>query len=466
MLVTPRWTTWALLGGVMIARCCATEGAARKQALVTDPSVVFSVPEVPRPSYLAPMVDPTFGTTITRIADDTGRPIVWSEPTAAAGTWSNDARHHYVDDQPWNSDGSLLVLENRGKPNIIFLDGRTYQPKFPLPRNYERGQDRWHPSPDHPHERINLKGSRLEWFDVVRGVQTRHWALPFPATNDIAGNPSRDGRFIVLTDTSEGSLTGRMFVVDMDPQPPYSPYPNRRIGPPRDLFSDTGLPNLSLDWAAISPSGRYAVVVYNRPANDFWRVYDVDPQTLALTPRALPKSYPGTSGAADKGFLYNLGHGDMTLNPFDHDEDAAAGQEHAKNAGRIVNGKPISWLLMVRLSDGEITPLSDPNNEAYPFHISARNFDRPGWVYVSYHPATGKRFGDEIVAVKLDGSKSVERLAHTHSNARGLYRAEPHAVPSPDGRHVIFASNWASSCGSTSGPKNDIKAYVIDTRRR
>jgi hypothetical protein len=120
---------------------------------------------------------------------------------------------------------------------------------------------------------------------------------------------------------------------------------------------------------------------------------------------------------------------------------------------------------MVRLRDGQITPLSDPENEAYLFHVSARNFDRPGWVYVTYYPGAGKRFGDEIVAVKLDGSK-VERLGHTHSDARGLYRGEPHAVPSRDGRRLVFASNWATGDGSPSAQKNDIKAYIIDMRKR
>ncbi|MCX7826878.1 MAG: hypothetical protein N2689_15170, partial [Verrucomicrobiae bacterium] len=83
---------------------------------------------------------------------------------------------------------------------------------------------------------------------------------------------------------------------------------------------------------------------------------------------------------------------------------------------------------------------------------------------VSYYPADGKRFSDEIVAVKLDGSGAVERLGRTHSDARGLYRAEPHAVPSRDGRRVIFASNWARACGDSVAMKNDIKAYVIETR--
>jgi hypothetical protein len=115
---------------------------------------------------------------------------------------------------------------------------------------------------------------------------------------------------------------------------------------------------------------------------------------------------------------------------------------------------------MVRLRDGFVTSLTDPNNEAFPHHISTRNLNRPGWAYVSYYPSPGQRFNDEIVAVKLDGSKACERVAHMHSDFNGCYRCEPHAVPSPDGMRVIFASNWALdciACPSTS----DIKDYVV-----
>jgi len=30
------------------------------------------------------------------------------------GTWGSDARHHYSKDQPWNSDGTLIALQNGG----------------------------------------------------------------------------------------------------------------------------------------------------------------------------------------------------------------------------------------------------------------------------------------------------------------------------------------------------------------
>jgi hypothetical protein len=124
----------------------------------------------------------------------------------------------------------------------------------------------------------------------------------------------------------------------------------------------------------------------------------------------------------------------------------------------------MAGVVMVRLRDGFVTMLTDPANEAFPHHLSTRNLDRPGWVYASYYPAAGQRFSDEVVAIKLDGSLAVERLAHIHSSISGCYRCEPHAVPSRDGQRVIFASNWAAFCSSGCGTSSDIKDYVVATQ--
>ncbi len=128
---------------------------------------------------------------------------------------------------------------------------------------------------------------------------------------------------------------------------------------------------------------------------------------------------------------------------------------------RACPGSPIGRVVKVRLRDGRVTPLSDPTGEAPVSHVSTRNLDRPGWAYVSYYKESGKRFSDEVVAVKLDGSLQVERLAHLHTSAAGCYRCEAHPVPSPDGRRVLFASNWARDCASGCGPATVIGDYVI-----
>jgi hypothetical protein len=59
-----------------------------------------------------------------------------------------------------------------------------------------------------------------------------------------------------------------------------------------------------------------------------------------------------------------------------------------------------------------------------------------------------------------DGSGQVERLCHMHTAADGCYRCEAHPAPSPDGRRVLFASNWSQDC-LLCGSASDIKDYVV-----
>jgi len=82
--------------------------------------------------------------------------------------------------------------------------------------------------------------------------------------------------------------------------------------------------------------------------------------------------------------------------------------------------------------------------------------DQP-WIFKE----AGKRFSDELIAVKLDGRKAVERYAHMHSAASGCYRCEQHPAPSPDGSMIAFASNRAEDCGAGCGSASVIKNYVL-----
>ena len=425
-----------------------------QQGLLTDPSVVLEVPEAAKPAYGAPLELIPFRTRVTRIVGDSGQPFrVGGTP----GVWGRDARHHYSKDQPWNADGTLLALQNRGggSPTLLFLNGESYEPRFGRCGGY-RGDDRWHPDTAYANVRIAVQDTVLVWFDVVNCRELRRWSLPWPVIGlgMSEGNVSADGRFVALSDGR------RMFIVDMDPGTPLAPYPNRRIGPPVDISDCRVTSTCAVGWVSISPSGRYVVVAY-RGAR--LRVYDVDHEALTATPRPLPASAPRCTGTGAQGFIYDLGHADMAPNPFDGGEDVIVGQEHCGNRGKTVDGKRIGGVVMVRLRDGAVTALTDPTNESYPHHVSARNYDRPGWVYVGYYPAPGKRFNDEIIAVKLDGSQAVERLAHKRSSSRGCYRCESHAVPSRDGRRVLWASNWVTQ-PSGADSLLAIQAYVVDTR--
>ncbi len=439
-------------GGTWLAREIAHSRRPAVTLAVTDGTAVLSPPEVAKPGYLKAIRPPPFATTVTRIVGDPASAIRF--PGAAAGQWGSDARHHYSDDQPWNADQTLIAIQNYGDgtPSNVYLDGETYRPRLPQCPTYEVRDDRWHPVL--PTVRVNAGGNLLEWFDVAACRQVRSWTL-LEGVEDLGltdGNLTMDGRFVVLGNQRS------MFALDMDPQPPHDPYPSNRVGPPVDITYG----GFEIDFVSISPSGRYAVVHYR---GDHDRVFDIDPDTLAMAPRAMPADTPRCAGTAADGFVYDLGHPDLALDPFDEDEDVIVGQEHCGRIGETVNGTRMGGVVKVRLRDGKVTSLTDPENEAYPYHVSTRNTKRPGLAYVTYYEGEdGRRFDQEIMAVRLDGSGAVERWAHHHSDTKDCYRCEPHAVPSPDGLRLIFASSWSLDCAGRCGAQSVPQAYVVDAR--
>jgi hypothetical protein len=249
----------------------------------------------------------------------------------------------------------------------------------------------------------------------------------------------------------------------MDPQPPFAPWPAVRIGPiytfPPCSLEVANPTNCAVGQLSISASGRYVDVKYasgSDTTTDLHRIFDVDETTLALSPRRLDDGALrcGSFQARPNGWVFPLKHGDLTMDPFDAGEDILVG-------GRSCPGSNIGRVVKVRLRDGKVTALSDPKNEAAVSHVSTRNFERPGWAYVSYFRAPGKRFSGEIVAVKLDGSLEVERWVHYHGLTPGCYRCEAHPVPSRDGKRILFASNWATDCGDSCGAASDVKDFVV-----
>ncbi len=434
---------------------------------VTDSSLVFTVPSVPRPAYLTAVTEPTFGARVTRIGGDSGQPLAVSS-SGESGVWGSDARHHYSKDQPWNADGTLLAIENGsstgGTPARLLLDGETYEPRYGRCA-YTLDDSRWHPSLDHAFEMIGVREATdsLVWFNPVACTQTRGWKLPIkPSKIGFGeGNASADGRYLAIANATS------IVVVDMDPQAPFASYAdgNRRRGPvytlPACSLSTSQPTSCAIGNISISPSGRYIDVKYSGPTTetqDAHRIFEVDPITLAIKPHNMADASArcGTFQSRPNGWIFPLKHADMTLDPFDQNEDVVIG-------GRSCSGSSIGRVVKVRLRDGAVIALTSPDNEASVRHVSARNLDRPGWAYVSYYRVAGKRFNDEIIAVKLDGSRAVQRFAHTHSLVSSCYRCEPHAVPSRDGRRVLWASNWAQDC-SACGSSTDIKGYIIDAR--
>jgi hypothetical protein len=446
-----------LFAGLIATAAAAAPKPGAALGVLTNASAVYSVPATTEPAYLKGFNDPTFGTRLMRIAPDPG-----TSTSPVSGTWGTDTRHHYSKDEPWSADGQFYILENRGgSPSELVLDGHTFAPLFSVPSSAGLYDYRWHPAKAHAHEIINVSssGTELSWVNAQTGLKTRTWTLPFAVSGygSGEGNASDDGRFIALASSSQ------MLVVDMDPQPPFAPWPAVRIGPvfsfPPCSLSVSNPTNCAIGSLSISPSARYIDLKYSGSTDttaDLHRIFDVDSTTLAISPRRMDTAALrcGPFAQRPNGWVFPLKHADLAADPFDSNEDVLVG-------GRACPGSNLGRVVKVRLRDGLVTALTDPANEAAFSHVSARNTDRPGWVYVSYFQAPGKRYSGEIVAVKLDGSGEVEPWVHYHGLTPGCYRCEAHPVPSRDGKRVLFASNWALDCGDSCGAASEVKDYVV-----
>ena len=213
---------------------------------------------------------------------------------------------------------------------------------------------------------------------------------------------------------------------------------------------------------------------------DLLRVYATDLARLTASPRSFPANppcravdgVPLETGA--RGFIFRLAHEDLASNPFD------GGREYAVGARRMACGDDaLGRVVMVDLETGRATAISpgDPGTEEAPHHVSARSTGRPGWVYVTYRADTrcpgGCRFRDEIVAfpMKPAGGGTCERYGHVRSDLDALPGDdddEGQAVPSPDGRRILFRSTWSRRdvCPGDARPDacgrpGQVNAYVM-----
>lgn len=129
---------------------------------------------------------------------------------------------------------------------------------------------------------------------------------------------------------------------------------------------------------------------------------------------------------------------------------------------------PVGNMIVEDLRTGRVkTVIGTANGWPYPpstSHISALAFKNPGWVAESIvGDPSGQGVLDSTILVANINTGEVCRLAHTHSNGdkpgysvspgpQGYY-AEPHAVISPSGTRILFASDWGGTA--------DVDTFVV-----
>jgi len=366
------------------------------------------------PEYLAPAIDAQFATTFVRITE-AGRLL--GEGVRCGPT---HCRHRYSSTQAWNADQSLILIAKGCRADLCFLDGRTFAARFwrRLPLQHDC---KWHPRD--PETMICVRGGAIELWEP----RTNRWTTAYRADGyaelsfgPYKGNPSRDGNRIAVR-ARDGRNELVAFVFD---------FVARAKGP------DIRLSALEAQnqYVTVSPSGNYIYVAQLSAEGR-------EPAYVFTTEGIQVQHWPEH---------HRPGHGDLTTDT--DGEDVYVG---------ISKAPPDKYhVISRRLIDGKVTVLA-PYGAAS--HVSARNVDWPGWVFVTYQGAHARVGGNrypapfyrEVVAMRIDGSGEIIRIASTNS-AEHDYIAETHASPSPDGARVVWSSNW----GEPGGPVSDFVTVV------
>ena len=170
-------------------------------------------------------------------------------------------------------------------------------------------------------------------------------------------------------------------------------------------LSSLGYSGSAVQWVSMSQSGNYVVIAGSTASASYDRNLN---KIATLLPNHLP-------------------HGDLGYDSSGNDV--------------YVHVCPMK---MVRLSSGQITSLFSTECG----HVSTRNVKRPGWAYVNF----GAGRPQDVLAVKLDSSKTVERFTH-HRSSQAQYIKQTHSAASPDGTKVMFASDWNGTA--------EVNSYVV-----
>lgn len=460
-----------------------------------------------KPGYLATLNDPTFGTPITRITDDPGKPLTLNVNTGGSASivWSGAVRTRYVTDSMWNVDGSLLMLRSYDPALTyhIVMDGATYQPQFLA--NIPSSNFRWSVNPANPtiqyafpqtntvdSKGVNDEGptttlplpgpgdDKIVQYDVKTGQVLNTITLPFNKLfNERATIAFVNGHeYIALfgVDKVNPSATGvSVYVVQLDAPVGQNPI----IASKLLTTTDSGTPEpafaKALNFAALffSPDGQHILTLYNgsTPSVRSWRLLDVDYGMKTISPHVIPDLVGDnvfqTNGNRLQGQMpVNWSHPVFAFGPNGSDVYivGVSGQYNTRvfsqNEISTANGK-VGSVLAFNVTNNKFKSLTDPTNENLATHITATNTQHPGYVFVSYWNDTtrGPKYRGELVAINLDnpfGLNGTIELAHHRTNiANHFYHGYSFPTVSPDGKKLIFSSTW--------GPQQAIvETFVLD----
>jgi WD40 repeat protein len=331
------------------------------------------------------------------------------DPTLGTTTTriSNTAgvRHAYSRISAWNSDGSKILLGFTYPGRM--LDGRTYA-----------------------------------YLGAFNQVSQAIWSNVNP--NKLYGVSSNSNIFY-----SQNAATGALTVLHT-----FAGYSTTKVGIYGGISIGDGDGAVSDDDRYVALIGRIAsgqpehLIVYDIPNNTV--VADIAAAGINSAQISRKGNYVVTIGSDTRVYPRDLSSS-RRLYPYGNHGDNALDA----NGNEIYVSNNAPNVVAFSLATGAATRLLGGTTAFEYGHVSGRNIDRLGWIYLSVfdNSVTAGRPGhDQVIAVKTDGSGTVEVFGFSHHTNTTIYAMQPQAVPSPDGRHVIFASEWGSA---------SVLAYVV-----
>lgn len=376
----------------------------------TEP--VFPLRPLDRPAVGQWTQDPTFGTWLTRLSDESER-----------GGFES---HVYSQLQAFSADSRYILLTGSRGYRVLELDSMTPLTGFD---SSSWNVPRWHPtSPRHiVHFDTNADTTvRIQQTDVVTGVTETILTLPEQYThvrvNESFEELSDDGRYLAGMLTSAG---GGSVLVGVDLQ-------SRSLQaelPISQLYSsvcqaDPAWGEVEPDWVGVDPEGRHLVIQWTRDGNSRCSGMETfDIQTGDFVGRVYDGHQHSDLGLSSDGPFM------MTFelagpNPY-NGQPAIAIRDLP---GDPLQASPPQFLKILDWGIGE--------------HVSCQGLSGSCLITAGSMAANGwNAFEQELFFQNLDGT--TDRLLH-HRSTSSRYWAQPRASVSPNGRYLVFASDWAA----------------------
>jgi len=391
-----------------------------------------------KPVKGVPYKDPAYKSCVVRVADHEKEGL----PT--------QSRNYYSRIQPFNADDSrMLVFSPAGEFHLYDAQTTKYIRKLYLGGGSVEPQ--WHPTnPDIVYVLPNQGGMTISSVNVetgaknvvadFRNVKSIHgrsgatsilqvWSNAARLWTHWEGSPSRDARYWgLMVETSSGSPLG-MITYDLQENVITGVFDYAKdgngIAPP--------------DHISMSPSGNYVVPSWNGNGANC-------PSRSQLGTRNYPcglMSYTRDFSSA-KGLTVRGPHSDIGID---------AGGRDVIVAGDYDSG----WVEMWDLGTGQATRLFliYENGNSTAMHISAKNYDKPGWFLVStYMEKAPGWYANKLFAVEMKATPRILNIAHSYNIVESYY-SETHAAVNRDFTRISFNSNWNTA------NMNNVDAYMV-----